>query len=439
MSPVLAGIVGIAVMIIMFMTQMPVAFVMALVGFLGFSIMTSPDAGLVLLSRNIYETFASYDLTTIPLFILMGQLGFNSGISKRLYSAGYKFLGSVRGGLAMATVTACTAFGAVCGSSPATAATMATVGLPEMKRFNYDDALATGSVASGGGIGMIMPPSVVLIIYGILTEQSIGQLFVAGIFPALLVTMLFICSVFITCLMDKNAGPAGEKFSWAERLKALFGLGETLIIFALVVGGIFYGLFTPTEAASVGAFGVLVIAVVKRQLTWKGFVKSLMETLTTSCMVLMLITGAVIFGKFLAVTRIPFEIASWVSGLNMAPALVIAVIIFIYFLGGCFMDALAFVTLTVPIFFPVVMELGYDPIWFGIIIVMVTEMGVITPPVGINVYVVYGVAKNVLSHNVALEKIFKGITPFLIALIIGVIILIAFPCIILFLPHLMYS
>ncbi|WP_319576121.1 TRAP transporter large permease [uncultured Desulfobacter sp.] len=439
MSPVLAGIVGIAAMIIMFMSQMPVAFVMALVGFLGFSIMTSPDAGLVLLSRNIYETFASYDLTTIPLFILMGQLGFNSGISKRLYSAGYKFLGSVRGGLAMATVTACTAFGAVCGSSPATAATMATVGLPEMKRFNYDDALATGSVASGGGIGMIMPPSVVLIIYGILTEQSIGQLFVAGIFPALLVTMLFIGSVFITCLMDKNAGPAGEKFSWAERLKALFGLGETLIIFALVVGGIFYGLFTPTEAASVGAFGVLVIAVIKRQLTWKGFVKSLMETLTTSCMVLMLIAGAVIFGKFLAVTRIPFEIASWVSGLNMAPALVIAVIIFIYFIGGCFMDALAFVTLTVPIFFPVVMELGYDPIWFGIIIVMVTEMGVITPPVGINVYVVYGVAKNVLSHNVALEKIFKGITPFLIALIIGVIILIAFPGIILFLPHLMYS
>ncbi|WP_320043984.1 TRAP transporter large permease [uncultured Desulfobacter sp.] len=439
MSPVLAGIVGIAVMLIMFMTQMPVAFVMALVGVVGFSVMTSPDAGLVLLSRNIYETFASYDLTTIPLFILMGQLGFNSGISKRLYSAGYKFLGSVRGGLAMATVTACTAFGAVCGSSPATAATMATVGLPEMKRFNYDDALAAGSVASGGGIGMIMPPSVVLIIYGILTEQSIGQLFVAGIFPALLVTVLFINAVYITCLLDKNAGPAGEKFSWAERFKALWGLGETLIIFALVVGGIFYGLFTPTEAASVGAFGVLVIAVAKRQLTWKGFVKSLMETLTTSCMVLMLIAGAVIFGKFLAVTRIPFEIASWVSGLDMAPALVIAVIIFIYFLGGCFMDALAFVTLTVPIFFPVVMELGYDPIWFGIIIVMVTEMGVITPPVGINVYVVYGVAQNVLSHHVPLEKIFKGITPFLIALIIGVVILIAFPGIILFLPHLMYS
>ena len=439
MSPVIAGIIGIAVMIIMFMSRMPVAFVMALVGVIGFSLMTSPEAGLVLLSRNVYETFASYDLTTIPLFILMGQLGFNSGISKRLYSAGYKFLGGVRGGLAMATVTACTAFGAVCGSSPATAATMATVGLPEMKRFNYADTLAAGSVASGGGIGMIMPPSVVLIIYGILTEESIGQLFVAGIFPAFLVTLLFIGAVFITCLLDKNAGPAGETFSWTERFKALLGLGETLVIFGMVVGGIFYGLFTPTEAASVGAFCVLVISVAKRQLTWKGFVKSLAETLSTSCMVMMLITGAVIFGKFLAVTRIPFEIASWVSGLEMAPALVMAVIILIYFLGGCFMDALAFVTLTVPIFFPVVMELGYDPIWFGIIIVMVTEMGVITPPVGINVYVVYGVAKNVLSHDVPLEKIFKGITPFLVALIIGIIILIAFPIIILFLPHLMYS
>ena len=439
MSPILTGIFGIAAMIIMFMTQMPVAFVMALVGFIGVSLMASPNAGLILLSRSFYDTFASYDLTTIPLFILMGQLGFNSGISKRLYSAGYKFLGSIRGGLAMATVAACTAFGAVCGSSPATAATMATVGLPEMKRFNYDDALATGSVASGGGIGMIMPPSVVLVIYGILTEQSIGQLFVAGIFPALLVTLLFIGAIFITCLMDKNAGPAGEKFSWAERFKALLGLGETLIIFALVVGGIFYGLFTPTEAASVGAFGLLIIAVLRRRITWKGFVKSLMETLTTSCMILMPLTGADIFGKFLAVTRIPFEIASWVSELNMAPPLVIAVIIFIYLLGGCFMDALAFVTLTVPIFFPVVMELGYDPIWFGIIIVMDTEMGVITPPVGINVYVVYGVAQNVLSHNVALEKIFKGIIPFLIALIVGIIILIAFPWIILFLPELMYS
>jgi len=438
MSPTFIGISGIIIMILMFLTRMPVAFVMASVGFLGFACMISTDAALVLLSRNIYETFDAYDLTTIPLFILMGQLGFNSGISKRLYQAGYKFMGSVRGGLAMATVTACTAFGAVCGSSPATAATMATVGLPEMKRYGYDDELATGSVASGGGIGMIMPPSVVLIIYGILTEQSIGALFVAGIFPALLVTLLFIICIYIRCRISPEQGPPGERFAWPEKLKALLGLGETLTVFTLVIGGIFIGLFTPTEAAALGAFFMLVIALVRRQITWQGFVKSLMETLRTSCMVLMLIAGAVIFGKFLAVTRIPFEIAGWVAGLEMSPLLVMGVIIGIYFIGGCFMDALAFVTLTVPIFFPVVMELGFDPIWFGIIIVMVTEMGVITPPVGINVYVVYGVAKNVLKEEIPLEKIFKGIFPFLIAVIVGVIILMMFPSIIMFLPNLMY-
>jgi len=290
----------------------------------------------------------------------------------------------------------------------------------------------------GGGIGMIMPPSVVLIIYGILTEQSIGALFVAGIFPALLVTLLFILCIYIRCRISPEQGPPGEKFSWPEKIKALLGLGETLVVFTLVIGGIFIGLFTPTEAAAIGAFGMLVIALVRRQITWQGFVKSLMETLRTSCMVIMLIAGAVIFGKFLAVTRIPFEIAGWVSGLEMSPVLVMGVVIMIYFIGGCFMDALAFVTLTVPIFFPVVMELGFDPIWFGIIIVMVTEMGVITPPVGINVYVVYGVAKNVLKEEIPLEKIFKGIFPFLIAVIVGVLILILFPSIILFLPNLMY-
>ncbi len=438
MSPTLIGITGIAIMIFLFMTRMPVAFVMAIVGFVGFSTVITTNAGLALLSRNVYEVFGSYDLTTIPLFILMGQIGFNSGISKRLYDAGYKFLGSTRGGLAMATVSACTAFGAVCGSSPATAATMATVGLPEMKRYNYADELATGSVASGGGLGMIMPPSVVLIIYGILTEQSIGALFVAGIFPAILVTILFIITIYISCTINPEQGPCGEKFTWTEKFKALLGLGETLAIFILVIGGIFIGLFTPTEAAAIGAFGLLVIAMLRRQITWAGFVKSLMETLRTSCMVMVLIAGAVIFGKFLAVTRIPFEIAGWVSELQLSPFLVMAVVIGIYFIGGCFMDALAFVTLTVPIFFPVIMELGYDPIWFGIIIVMVTEMGVITPPVGINVYVVYGVAKNVLEQEIPLEKIFKGIFPFLVAVILGVIILMIFPIIILFLPNLMY-
>jgi tripartite ATP-independent transporter DctM subunit len=437
MNPTLIGIVGIVVMVLVFLSRMPVAYVMAMIGYLGFSIMISGQGGLNLLSRNIYDVFASYGLTTIPLFILMGQLAFNSGISRRLYDTGYKYLGSTRGGLAMATVSACTAFGAVCGSSPATAATMATVGLPEMKRYNYADELATGAVASGGGLGMIMPPSVVLIVYGILTEQSIGALFVAGVFPAILVTILFICSIYIRCYFTPEQGPPGESFSWREKIKSLLGMGETLVVFILVMGGLVMGIFTPTEAAAVGSFGVLVVSLIRRQLTWDGFVKSLYETLGTSCMVMLLIAGAVVFGKFLAVTRIPFDIANWVGGFDLPPYMIMAIIIGIYFLGGCFMDALAFVTLTVPIFFPVVMALEYDPIWFGIIIVMVTEMGVITPPVGINVYVVFGVARRVIGE-VPLESIFKGIFPFLIAVIIGVIILMVFPQIILYLPNLMY-
>ncbi len=437
MNPTVVGIVGIVVMIAVFLTRMPVAYVMAMIGFLGFTAMISGQGALNLIARVIYDVFSSYGLTTIPLFVLMGQFAFNSGISRRLYDTGYKFLGSTRGGLAMATVTACTAFGAVCGSSPATAATMATVGLPEMKRFNYADELATGAVASGGGLGMIMPPSIVLIVYGILTEQSIGKLFVAGIIPAILVTILFIISIYIWCTKAPSQGPKGESFPWKERFRSLLGMGETLVVFFMVMGGLFMGIFTPTEAAAVGSFGMLMVALIRRQLTWEGFVRSLYETLATSCMVMMLIAGAVIFGKFLAVTRIPFNISTWVSGLDIPSYMVMSVIILIYFFGGCFMDALAFVTLTVPIFYPVVTSLGYDPIWFGIIIVMVTEMGVITPPVGINVYVVFGVARRVIGE-IPLESIFKGILPFLLAVIAGIIILMIFPQLILFLPNMMY-
>jgi tripartite ATP-independent transporter DctM subunit len=437
MNPTLIGIIGIVVMIVVFLSRMPVAYVMIMIGFLGFSVMISDQAGLALLSRNIYEVFSSYGLTTIPLFILMGQLAFNSGISRRIYATAYRFLGSTRGGLAMATVTACTAFGAVCGSSPATAATMATVGLPEMKRYNYADELAAGSVASGGGLGMIMPPSVVLIVYGVLTEQSIGKLFVAGIIPAILVTILFIISIYIQCLIAPSQGPSGERFTWKQKLRSLTHLGETLAVFVLVMGGLFIGLFTPTEAAAVGAFGVFAVSLINRQLTWQGFVKSLYETLRTSCMVMLLIAGATIFGRFLAVTRIPFNIAAWIGGFDLPPFVIMAMIILVYFVGGCFMDALAFVMLTIPIFFPIVTSMGYDPIWFGIIIVMVTEMGVITPPVGINVYVVYGVAESVVG-GIPLESIFKGILPFLLAVIIGLIIMIIFPQIILVLPNLMY-
>lgn len=433
MNPTIVGLLGIVIMVALFFSRMPVAYVMTLMGVVGFSVIISVQGGLNLLSRDIYSIFSSYGLTTIPLFVLMGQFAFNSGISRRLYNTAYTFLGSTRGGLAMATVAACTAFGAVCGSSPATAATMATVGLPEMKRYGYADELATGAVASGGSLGMLMPPSVVLIVYGVLTEQSIGQLFVAGIIPALLITVLFILAIAVRCAITPGQGPRGERFTLRQKIRALTNMSETLLIFLLVIGGLFFGFFTPTEAGAVGAFLVLLLAVIRRQITWKGFVESLYETLKISCMIMLLIAGAAVFSHFLAVTRLPFNVAEWVGELPFSSTLIMGMIVLVYLVGGCFMDSLAFIMLTIPIFFPIVTALGYDPIWFGIIIVLVTEMGVITPPVGINVYVVNGVAR-----DVPLESIFQGIIPFLIALIIGTALLIAFPQFVLFLPNLMY-
>ncbi|MFV0438765.1 MAG: TRAP transporter large permease [Desulfopila sp.] len=438
MTPAMIGLIGIGVMIFLFMTGMPVAYVMTLVGFVGFGTMVSFNGSLSLLAKEIYSVFSNYDLTTIPLFILMGQLVFSSGISTTLYDTAYKWLGGIRGGMAMATVASCTAFGAVCGSSPATAATMALVGMPEMRRYGYKDHLSAGAVASGGGLGMIMPPSVVMIVYGILTEQSIGKLFIAGIVPALVVTGLFIVTIMIWCAIAPDQGPAGEKFTWKQRLKSLLNTGEVLIIFALVMGGMFLGLFTATEAAGIGVFGVLVASLVRRQLTWEKLLDSLYETLRSSLMVMLLVAGATVFGKFLAVTRIPFEMASWIGGFNLPPVVILSMIILIYFLGGCVMDALALVMLTIPIFYPVIQFLGYDPVWFCIIIVLISQMGVITPPVGINVYVVYGVSRGLPGGDVRLEAIFAGVLPFLAAIVVAIILMTIFPQIVTFLPNLLY-
>jgi tripartite ATP-independent transporter DctM subunit len=310
---------------------------------------------------------------------------------------------------------------------------MATVGLPEMRRYGYGNELAAGTVASGGGLGMLMPPSVVMIVYGILTEQSIGALFVAGIVPAFFMTAWFALAVIVYCWFKPEQGPAGERYPWGERIRSLSETGETLAIFAMVMGGLFTGLFTPNEAGAVGSMAVLLVALFRRQLTWAGFVKSCYETLRTSCMVLLLVAGAVVFGHFLAVTRIPFDVAEWVTTLNLPGWGVISLIILVYLLGGCFIDALALIMLTIPIFYPIIVNLGYDPIWFGVIIVLVTQMGVITPPVGINVYVVNGIAQ-----DIPLEKIFNGCVPFLLALIVGTGLIVAFPAIATWLPNLMY-
>ncbi len=432
MTPETVGIIGIAALLILIFSRMPVGFVMALVGFVGFGSLVNFNAALNLIARDVFDVFGSYNLTVIPLFVLMGQLAFHSGISSRLFDAAYKFIGHLPGGLAMASIGACAGFSAICGSTNATAATMAAAALPEMKRYGYKPGLATGVVAAGGSLGILIPPSVIFIVYGIMTQQSIGKLFVAGILPGILLTLLFMATISLWVTLKPELAPKGPRFTLREKIASLSGLVETLILFIIIMGGLFVGFFTPTEAGAVGAFATLAIAVVRRQIDWKGFTAALVETTRISCMILVIVMGATIFGHFLAITRIPFEIAGWISGLKLSSWMIMMFIILAYLVGGCLIDSLALIMLTVPIFFPVVNHLGYDPIWFGVVIVLITQIGVITPPVGINVYVVSGVAR-----DVPLGVIFRGVLPLLAALVVGTFLLIPFPQIALFLPALM--
>jgi C4-dicarboxylate transporter DctM subunit len=428
-SPTVIGLIGIGVLVVTFLIGMPVGFAMAFVGMAGFCLLVSPDAGLSLLARDFFANLSSYSLTVIPMFIFMGSIAYASGMSRRLYEAGHTVFGQMRGGLAMATIAGCAGFAAMCGSTNATAAAMGRVALPEMKRYNYNDSLATGCVAAAGSLGILIPPSTIFIIYGIMTEQSIGKLFIAGVLPGIMLAGLFIAVVVILCKRNPNLAPGGAPTSWKEKLAGMAGVIEMLVLFALVIGGLFMGWFSPTQAGAAGAGGALIIGLVRRQLNWKGFVFAIKDALRMTCMVMIIVTGAIIFGHFMAVAKLPLVLSEWVGGLPLPPMAIMGVIVLLYLVGGCFMDALALITLTVPIIYPVVLVLGFDPIWFGVIIVLVTEMGVITPPVGVNVYVIKGVAE-----KVPLETIFKGILPFLAAIVVAVIILMIFPQIATFLP-----
>lgn len=432
MSPTVIGIIGLVSLFVLIFSRIPVGFVMLLVGFIGFGSVVSFAAALNMIAKDLYDVFGAYNLTVIPLFILMGQISFHAGISSRLFDVAYKFIGHWPGGMAIATIGACTAFSAICGSTNATAATMAAVTLPEMRRYHYRDSLAAGVVAAGGSLGILVPPSVVFIIYGIMTEQSIGQLFMAGILPGLLLSGLFVLAVVIWVRLRPDVAPQGPRFGFRDRLASLSGLIETLMLFVMVMGGLFMGVFTPTEAGAVGAFGSLLIAGIRRNLSVSGFVQSLFETTRISCMILVIVAGATVFGHFLAITRIPFDIASWVAGFDLPSWAIMTVIIMVYMAGGCFIDALALIMLTVPIFYPVISSLGYNPLWFGVIVVLVTQIGVITPPVGVNVYVVSGVARDIPLHT-----IFKGVLPLLAALVICTLLMLPFPEIALVLPDLM--
>ena len=395
MSPEIIGILCIGFMIFLFLLGMPVALAMMLVGLIGFLTLSGLESTLTLLAYDIFDTFSAYTLSVIPMFILMGSFAYASGISERLYKANHVWLGSFRGGLTIATVMACAGFAAICGSTAATAATMGRIALPEMKKYGYDDKLATGAVAAAGTLGIMIPPSTIFIIYGILTEQSIGRLFLSGIIPGLLLTMAFVITVILLCIKHPDFGPPGPPTTFKEKIRAFSGIGEAVILFALTIGGLLLGWFSPTQAGAIGAAGAFIIGLVRRKMTFSVLYNSCREGLRTAVMVLFIIAGATVFGHFMAISNLPFTLADWVGSLKISPILIMALVIFVYFIGGFFMDSMALIVVTIPIFFPLIQRLNFDPIWFGVIIVPIAEMGVITPPVGVNVFVIKGIAPQI--------------------------------------------
>lgn len=379
MNPIMIGIIGILFLFLLLSLRMQIGFSMALVGFLGFAILVSFKSGFSILGMAPFKTSASYGLTVIPLFILMGQFVNYSRMGVEIYQTVYRWIGFLPVGLSMATVGACASFAAISGSSLATAATFGTVALPEMKRLKYGDSLATGCIAAGGTLGILIPPSTVMVIYGILTQQSIGTLFIAGIIPGLLLTCLFMITIYAMTKIKPTLGPPGPKFTLRERLSSLKNTWGILSLFMLVIGGIYMGLFTLTEAAGVGAFGALVITFLKKRLSWNNLRDSLMETTLTTAMVFAILIGAHIFGYFLTVSQIPDKLSSWIAEIGMNKLTVISMTIFVYIVLGCFMEGLAIMILTIPVIYPMIIGMGFDPIWFGIIITLVMEMSLIPP------------------------------------------------------------
>ncbi len=433
MSPHLIGILGIVVLVMVIALRMPIAFAMALVGFAGLSYFTSPGVGLGFVIRIFYSNFSSYSFSVVPMFIWMGFIALYSGMSDRLFEAAYKWVGVVRGGLAMATEMASAAFGAVCGSPVATVAALGTVAFPEMKKRGYDESFAAASIAAGGNLGVLIPPSVVLIVYGIATENSIGKLFMGGILPGILLMLLYWLAIYVAVLRNPRLASGGPSCSWKEKLAALSGAVDVLIVFVVVLVGMFIGWFTPTEAGAIGAVTILVISLLRRKFTWQGFANSLKDTTRITAMVVLILASAMIFGRFITLSRLPVVIADWVSVLPLPAIASVGIILFVYLILGCFIESLSLTLITIPIFYPVVVGyLGYDPVWFGIALVIMGGAGALTPPVGMMVYVTSGLTK------VPVVDIFKRILPFLFAVIVCMALLVVFPKIVTWLPNLLY-
>ena len=424
------ALIAFAVMLGLTFLRLPIAFSMALVGFLGFAYMVNFTAAFSMVGSVAFETGMSYTLSIVPLFILMGNLVTRAGLSAELYRVSYAFLGHRRGGLAMATIIACGGFGAICGSSLATAATMSKVAMPSMRKYGYSDALAAGSIAAGGTLGILIPPSVVMVIYGILTETNIGKRFIAGILPGIVAIACYLAAVAGTVRLDAKSGPRGERISWHERLVALGDVWGVLILFLVVIGGIYGGIFTPTEAAGIGAGGALFFLLFRKGWNWRELRTILIESAITTGMIFTILIGALIFANFINMTGMPTELTNYAEQFRETPILVIIAILVIYVALGCVLESMSMILLTVPMFYPLVAHLGYDLVWFGIIVVVVTEISMITPPVGLNVFVLRSVLPDVPTQTV-----FRGVMPFIVADIIRLGILVAFPVISLYLTQ----
>jgi C4-dicarboxylate transporter DctM subunit len=430
MSPISIGILGILVLFVFLAMRMQIGFAMALVGFLGFMVLNSFEAALGVLGIDPIRTTANYTLSVIPLFLLMGQFAHQSGMGAEIYNMLYRWIGFLPGGLAMATVGACACFAAISGSSLATAAMFGAIALPEMKKLQYADTLATGCIAAGGTLGILIPPSSVLILYGILTEQSIARLFIAGIIPGICLAVIFMGTIWVITKVNPSIGAPGPKFNLRERLASLRATWTLLILFVLVIGGLYTGWFTPTEAAGAGAFGAFAVTILKRRLTWTKFLDALKDTAHSTAFIFGILIGAMILQYFITLSQIPDQLAGWIVEAGVGRYTVVSAIIGAFVVLGCFMEGLSIMVLAIPIVYPLVVRLGFDPIWFGVIITLTMEMSLITPPVGVNVFVLSGVAKDIPMYS-----IFRGVLPFWVAMVVCIVLLSIFPQIVLFLPN----
>ncbi len=434
MTPYEIGLLGIGLLLLAIALRVPIAFASMLTGVMGMLLMLPPMAALRFAITDINTQFNSFGFSALPMFTLMGFFAAGSGMTQRLFDVAYAWIGWIRGGLAVATVVACALFSAICGSGPATAATIGKVAYPQMKRFGYDDALSTGAIAAAGTLGPLIPPSGAMIIYAILTQQSIIKCLVSGILPGILVAIMMGLMGYYLCWRNPNLGPPGPKTDWKRKIQVLPGLIETIVLFAFVIGGLYFGWFTPTQGAAAGAFGALAIGLARRDLSWKILWGSTKEALKVSCMVLFLIAGSVVFGHFLSLSTFSTQLVTWAQHLTIPPVFIIVIICVFYIVGGCFIDSLGLLVLTIPITAPVVFSLGYDPIWFGVIICMLGETGAITPPLGVNVFVIKAV-----TPEVSLNTIFKGILPFFVVICVAIGIVIAFPIIATWIPSMTSS